>query len=37
MLLISNTASDVYQALNIYRTKDIVEKYFNKLKKFFKF
>ncbi len=32
MLLISNTISDVRQALNIYRTKDIVEKFFNKLK-----
>ncbi|MBO4296358.1 MAG: IS1634 family transposase [Desulfovibrio sp.] len=32
MLLISNTISDARQALNIYRTKDIVEKCFNKLK-----
>ena len=32
MLLISNTVSDARQALNIYRTKDIVEKCFNKLK-----
>ena len=32
MLLISNIISDARQALNIYRTKDIVEKCFNKLK-----
>ena len=32
MLLISNTMSDARQALNFYRTKDIVEKCFNKLK-----
>ncbi len=32
MLLISNTISDTRQALNIYRTKDVVEKCFNKLK-----
>ena len=32
MLLISNTISNTRQALNIYRTKDIVEKCFNKLK-----